>query len=306
MKIAFSARGMNAYPYLWPGPAPIETRRRFFSFAREQGADGVEVEETWLPFWQMSESDLRAFRDELTGYNLVAGALKVGGNNLCHPKVRDQNLDRLLRSVEIASWLNTEVISSSLPGPAELYEASDNDRIGAARSYGSSRDASPEDFEQTARRLQQVADHAAKYGLKFAIEIHQNSIADNSSATLRLVEMTDRPNVGINPDLGNVLWTYNIPEESWADTIRNTASKMVFWHMKNMRRVYLPEANRAVFIRTNVPSGEIDYRYAIEIAHAAGFRGFISIEGGAGNTGDEFYNSAVSIGYVRSIISSLT
>ena len=102
-------------------------------------------------------------------------------------------------------------------------------------------------------RLQQVADAAAEKGLKFALEIHQGSIADNSKATLRLLEMVGRPNVGINPDLGNILWSYNIPEESWADTIQNTAGKMIFWHIKNMRRVYLPEANRSVFIRTNVP-----------------------------------------------------
>ena len=31
-----------------------------------------------------------------------------------------------------------------------------------------------------------------------------------------------------------------------------------------MRRVYLPDSNRSVFIRTNVPDGEIDYRYAVE------------------------------------------
>ena len=47
---------------------------------------------------------------------------------------------------------------------------------------------------------------------------------------------------------------------------------MIFWHIKNMRRVYLPDANRSVFIRTNVPDGEIDYRYAVEVAHAAGIR----------------------------------
>ena len=72
-----------------------------------------------------------------------------------------------------------------------------------------------------------------------------------------------------------------------------------------MRRVYLPEANRSVFIRTNVPDGEIDYRYAVETAHAAGFAGYISVEGNMGTVGDDFHHSAISIGYLRSIIQGL-
>ena len=179
-----------------------------------------------------------------------------------------------MRAVEIAAILKTEIVTSSLTGGQTVSDPNQVIfQLGSARSVGSSREASHEDYEQTAIRLQQVADAAAEKGLKFALEIHQGSIADNSKATLRLLDMVSRPNVGINPDLGNILWSYNIPEESWADTIQNTAGRMIFWHIKNMRRVYLPDSNRSVFIRTNVPDGEIDYRYAVEVAHAAGFDG---------------------------------
>ena len=242
MKIAFSIRGINAYPYRWPGPAPVEARRRFFSFARDLGAEGVEVEDTWLPFAEMSDAELSELREEAASFGLSIAALKLGRNNLCLPDERDRNLERTLRALEIASILKTEIVTSSLTGGKTV---SDPNKVifqlGSARSVGSSREASQEDYEQTAVRLQQVADAAAEKGLKFALEIHQGSIADNSKATLRLLEMVGRPNVGINPDLGNILWSYNIPEESWADTIQNTAGRMIFWHIKNMRRVYLPE-----------------------------------------------------------------
>ena len=306
MKIAFSIRGINSYPYRWPGPAPVEARRRFFSFARDLGAEGVEVEDTWLPFAEMSDAELSELREEAASFGLSVAALKLGRNNLCLPDERDRNLERTLRALEIASTLKTEIVTSSLTGGKTV---SDPNKVilqlGTARSVGSSREASQEDYDQTAVRLQQVADAAAEKGLKFALEIHQRSIADNSKAILRLLEMVGRPNVGINPDLANVLWSYNIPEESWADTIQNTAGKMIFWHIKNMRRVYLPELDRSVFIRTNVPDGEIDFRYAIEVAHAAGFAGYISVEGNMGTVGDDFHHSAISIGYLRSIIQGL-
>ena len=306
MKIAFSIRGINSYPYRWPGPAPVEARRRFFSFARDLGAEGVEVEDTWLPFTEMGDGDLSDFQEEVASFGLSVAALKLGRNNLCLPDERDRNLERTLRAVEIAAILKTEIVTSSLTGGQTVSDPNQVIfQLGSARSVGSSREASQGDYEQSAVRLQKVADAAAEKDLKFALEIHQGSIADNSKATLRLLEMVGRPNVGINPDLGNILWSYNIPEESWADTIQNTAGKMNFWHIKNMRRVYLPEANRSVFIRTNVPDGEIDYRYAVEVAHAAGFAGYISVEGNMGTVGDDFHHSAISIGYLRSIIEGL-
>jgi len=116
MKIVFSIRGINAYLYRWPGPAPAEARRRFFSFARELGAEGVEVEDTWLPFREMSDADLGEFQEEVSGFGLSVAALKLGRNNLCMPDERDQNLERTLRAVEIAAVLKTEIVSSSLTG----------------------------------------------------------------------------------------------------------------------------------------------------------------------------------------------
>ena len=306
MKIAFSIRGINSYPYRWPGPAPAEARRRFLTFARELGAEGLEVEDTWLPFEEMSDAELAEFREEVAGFGLSIAAVKLGRTNLCLPDERDRNLDRTLRAVEIAAVLDTEIVNASLTGGKAV---SDPNQVlfmlGSARSAGSSRQASPEDYEQTAIRVQQIADAAAKKDKKLALEVHQGSIADNSKAMLRLLDMVGRPNVGINPDLANVLWAYNVPEETWAETIENTASRMIFWHIKNMRRVYLPELDRSVFIRTNVPDGEIDFRYAVEVAHAAGFAGYISVEGNMGTVGDDFHHSEISIRYLRSIIEGL-
>ena len=103
MKIAFSIRGINSYPYRWPGPAPAEARRRFFSFARDLGAEGVEVEDTWLPFTEMGDTELSEVREEVASFGLSVAALKLGRNNLCLPDERDRNLERTLRALEIAS-----------------------------------------------------------------------------------------------------------------------------------------------------------------------------------------------------------
>ena len=78
MKIAFSIRGINAYPYRWPGPAPVEARRRFFSFARDLGAEGVEVEDTWLPFTEMGDTELSEFRGGSCKFRAIGRRAQTG------------------------------------------------------------------------------------------------------------------------------------------------------------------------------------------------------------------------------------
>ena len=56
------------------------------------------------------------------------------------------------------------------------------------------------------KAVSEVAGIAADQGVEISIEIHQNSIADNSWSALHLLELIDAPNVGVNPDLGNIYW----------------------------------------------------------------------------------------------------
>ena len=55
---------------------------------------------------------------------------------------------------------------------------------------------------------------AADLNVKISIEVHQGSIADNSTATLHLLDLVGLECVGANPDLGNIYWQYEHPEET--------------------------------------------------------------------------------------------
>ena len=82
--------------------------------------------------------------------------------------------------------------------------------------------------------------------MSISIELHQNTLCDNSWSMLHLLELVDRPNVGANPDLGNVYWTYETPEESCEDAT-GLAPHANYWHMKNLVRVPLPGMQRAFY-----------------------------------------------------------
>ena len=72
-----------------------------------------------------------------------------------------------------------------------------------------------------------------------------------------------------------------------------------YWHCKNMYRVHHPENHRAVYVRTNLPVGEIDYRFAISAMANAGYSGYMAIEGV--QAGDQFLHDGMSIDYAKTI-----
>ena len=112
------------------------------------------------------------------------------------------------------------------------------------------------------------------------VEVHQNSPVDNSWSAVRLHEMIDRENFGINPDMGNVVWNYDVPEEDYDAAIDAMAPISKYWHCKNLHRVYHPENQRTVFIRVPLQDGEVDYRYAIS---AMAKRGLQRLHGNRGH-----------------------
>ena len=90
---------------------------------------------------------------------------------------------------------------------------------GAPEAHGSSQMATQDDYVNTAAILREVGKVAGSSGLNITIEVHQHSIADNSWSTLHLLELTDSPHVFANPDLGNVYWNYDVPEETSEECI---------------------------------------------------------------------------------------
>ncbi len=172
---------------------------------------------------------------------------------------------------------------------------------GAPTSHGSSQMATEDDFVRTAAALREVGEVAGGSDVKITVEVHQHSIADNSWSTLRLLDLVDSPHVFANPDLGNIYWTYDVPEESSEEAILALAPRSRYWHCKNLHRVYIAENEHSNFIRVPLPDGDIDYRFAINAMQDAGYDGYLAIEGA--NLGDQLHADRRSVEYVREVLS---
>ncbi len=174
---------------------------------------------------------------------------------------------------------------------------------GEPSTHGSSAQATEEDFMRTANVLHEVGDQSGSLGLDITVEVHQHSIADNSWSALHLLDLTDRPHVFENPDLGNILWTYEIPEETSEDAITALAPHSKYWHSKNLHQVHIPELDHSYYIRVPLSDGDIDYRFAISAMADAGYDGYLAVEGGT--AGDQLHQDRQRVEYVKGVLASL-
>lgn len=133
------------------------------------------------------------------------------------------------------------------------------------------------DFAQFSEPLAALCKRAHAAGLNVVIEMNEHAIIDRAAHVLRLLDMTDAPNLGVNPDLGN-LTRVTVPMiETWYETLEKLAEFTRYWHVKNNLRLDHPSG----FVVTHpcaMDAGIIDYREAMKILDAQGFSGPIVIE----------------------------
>ena len=288
MKIAYAFRRGAFHPH-----QEIELltdsadRQKYLAKVKEIGFDGIE-----LGVSGGSDADIDTLRRQLEDAGTPCVAIRGGGGNR----------ERLEAAVRFTAKIGAGVLNSTVTTPPSDPNAKGTFR-GENVSQGASRTASAEDYERTAKVISDVAPVAADLGVEISIEIHQNSIADNSGSALRLLDLIDQPNVGVNPDLGNIYWTYDVPEESCEDAIVALAPLSNYWHCKNLYRVNIPELEFSAFLQAPLCDGEIDYRFAISAMLGAGYDGYLAIEGI--RLGDQFYNDGKSVAYVKSVVAEL-
>jgi sugar phosphate isomerase/epimerase len=106
--------------------------------------------------------------------------------------------------------------------------------------------------------------------------------------------------VGVNPDLGNILWHFEEPEETSEAAIVALAPKAKYWHCKNLKKVHYPQLQKAIYLRVPLDLGDIDYRFAVSAMLDAGYQGYMSIEGA--NTGDQLTQDIRSAKYAQELM----
>jgi sugar phosphate isomerase/epimerase len=298
MKYCYANRRQAAFPDVhstWSA-RPEHFTDSWLRLVSNAGYDGLEVGANTFGLLD-GDAGIDGFKQRLEGFGLPIAAVRAGGS-LIEAKSGFRNLGVLSKSVEYAEAVGSSLVVGNLMAP-QRYLPAGFEPTGMTHSQDSSRDASIYLYERVADSIRPVCDVAAERGITVAIEMHHASPVDNSWSARLLNELVDRPNFGINPDIGNLAWAYHVAEDTPEDNVNNLADISVYWHCKNVVRVNHPEDERSIAWKVSLADGEMDYRYLMTAMIQAGYDGYVAIEGG--RVGDQFEMDTRSLNYMREL-----
>ncbi len=304
MNIAYGFRREASYPHFGRGTnlMPKAIRGRWLKKVKEMGFVGFEMGHELPDGMVSNEANVKDIAKEVTDAGLSVFGIR-GGGSVANPRTGEVTKKRWEGAIQFASWIGSPIVNSSMGAGTD--PAQPGSLTGETVSQGSSEAASQQDYEISADALRGFADRAADLGIGISIEIHQHSIFDTTWAARKIHTLVDRPNLSINPDLGNIYWTWDNPHETSEQAIHDIAPvSNHYWHCKNLKRVYFPELERAIFLQTPLPDGDIDYCFALTAMIQGGFDGTIIVEGM--RVGDPYYGDRKSCDYLKQLVAELT
>ena len=160
--------------------------------------------------------------------------------------------------MEVAEALGAEIINISLAMPTPPTPD---------RPLLVGRDVREIEFQRSAEMVADLAQQAHRAGVKVSVELHDDGLLDSPELCLRFLSRIEAPNVGVNPDLGNICRSPG-PLPDWEHALEILAPRTNCWHIKNhLNGNPVP-----------VCEGDISYGRAFAIMNAAGYGGWVSIE----------------------------
>jgi sugar phosphate isomerase/epimerase len=302
MKYCYANRRQAAFPDVYStwSARPQHFTDSWLRAVSDTGYDGLEVGANTLDLLD-GDAGVKGFKDRLKGFGISIAAVRAGGS-LIEAKSARRNLDVMRRCVDYAEAVGSSLVVGNLMAPQRHLPAG-WEPTGTTHSQDSSREASIYLYESVADSIRPICDDAAARGITVAIEMHHSSPVDNSWSARLLHELVDRPNFGINPDIGNVAWAYHEAEESPEDNVKALADISVYWHCKNVVRVNHPENERSIAWKVSLEDGEMDYRFLMTAMVEAEYDGYVVIEGG--RLGDQFEMDTRSLHYMRRLESEV-
>jgi len=265
------------------------------AFAEVAGAgfDCVDLTDSWVRV-----GDLPAERlEELTAAARDAGvrlaSISAIRRSVIDKSGGEENLAYSHRTLEAAAALGIGVVSFGLH---QALTPEQQARLWFWTAQGHVDD--PADWDLAVARLRELGTHADELGLLVSLEMYEDTFLGTGDSSVRLVEDIGLENVGLNPDIGNLVRLHR-PIESWRELVEKTMPYTNFWHVKNYARDEAPERDAYFAVPAPMQFGLIDYRFAFRVAMENGFQGVICAENYGG---DGLGVSAANRDYLRSQI----
>jgi sugar phosphate isomerase/epimerase len=240
-------------------PPDAAERRRVLRTAAEIGFEGVELSPRWFDFLGLTPAELRDFRGEVESAGLRVSGLNLNRHIPTRSPDADRHREMMARAVDAAGDLGADVVTVSLSMPA-----SDRPPLRGC-------DVPDEEHDRAADWIAELG----RRGVSISVELHDDGLLDTPELCLRMFDRVGLPNVGANPDVGNLCRGPGPPAD-WRSVLAALAPRANNWHVKNYRDLR----------PAPVWDGVIDYAEAVAVMRRAGYRGWVSVESYFGDVWD--------------------
>lgn len=262
----------------------------------DAGFRDVDLTDSWIRPGDLRQSRLQELAHAVSVAGLRAPAISAIRRSVIDARNWQENLAYSHRTIDAAAWLGCEVVSLGLHQELTRQQREQlwfwtveghKDPVGDEKTWSIA-----------VSRFRELGRHAAEVGVMLSLELYEDTYLGTADSAVRLVQDIGLDNVGLNPDIGNLVRPHR-PIESWQELVEKTLPYANYWHVKN----YARDEHRATGNYTSVPapleSGLISYREAFRVAISAGFQGVICTEHYGG---DGLSVSAANEAYLRNRI----
>lgn len=252
-----------------------EVWKDVFDEVADAGFVNVDLTDVWVRPGDLSTSRLDELKQATDAAGIGAPAISVVRRSVIDAAHGVDNLAYSHRTLDAAAHLGVEVVSFGLHQQLTPVQQ--------AQLWFWTVDGhqDPENNREVwllaVNRIRELGEHAAELGILVSLEMYEDTYLGSADSSVRLVEEVGMPNVGLNPDIGNLIRLHR-PIENWQDAMRKTLPYANYWHVKNYLRD--EDTAKGIYIAMPAPmvSGLINYRWAVREAIAAGFQGMLCAE----------------------------
>ncbi|MCB8878046.1 sugar phosphate isomerase/epimerase family protein [Acidisoma silvae] len=272
--------------------------RQDFRVIAAEGFTSVEIPSAWLPIGEMTSREHQDLKSVLTEIGLSICATSVVRRSIIDPKDALDNLAATHRAIDAAAAVGSPLVCLG------LHEPLSPEQLEVLWFWTVPGATTPNDraiWKTAAARYRELAQHAAEVGVKISLELYEGTYLGQASDAVEFLHEIDHPNVGFNPDLGNLVRAQEVIEP-WESMALKTLPFANYWHVKNYSRAEDPKAGVYLTSPSPMPSGVIDYRKAITFAIAHGFSGAFLCENYGG---DGLTVSAGNRRYIQQLLTEL-
>ena len=242
---------------------------------KDAGFANADLTDSWVRPGDLSKDRLAEFKQTADEVGIGVPVISAIRRSVIHATDWADNLAYSHRTIDAAAELGCEVVSFGLH-QAITPEQQKQLWFWTVEGYKDPV-GDKETWSNAVSRLRELGKHAAAAGVLISLEMYEDTYLGTADSSVQLVQDIGLDNVGLNPDLGNLIRLHR-PIEDWREMVAKTLPYSNYWHMKNYLRDEDVARDSYITMPAPMESGLINYREAFKLALSVGFQGILCTE----------------------------